>query len=633
MYLQPLSNPTGRWKVRVNKRYYERKRDPKKVLQRKMIKVERALVKKLSRQSKLTASHSSSVAYEPSIVSASAESSLECGVADARDSTVAYQPAKANASAESSVGGGVADARKSNGRWSSLAFADFARVAGLPPRASVPFRSPRMTSIASRSTSSRRSEKADRLAEARSQVKAQEVRMQVIESMTRVKFKPFPSPLVFPGLPFLAISIFLTGMVSNSIAVLVDEEECSEFWCTALALSVLLGAGVYEGFTLWMLVLFNRHHRTGAWTSAKYPKEAAKVVDPLYRLVSRLRTRFAWLPRSRTSGAIIDRPQGAFKKPPVDGKEPARTERLLAAPLTVVHANAGDSLDAIGFVLMARAGGHSFGASLFEFVALAGNGLCAGISAFGAGVVPGSREAHQVLSAVLIVQLAVVFYVCHWWPSADRVMNLLVGTQFALEAASTSLMLNSSLGNGSFPRAGLVLAILSMLAPITQRFYDAFIVQASKIMRKDGFTWKGAFFAFLGFIVFLPTTVARLMGINVGYSGKLVDAGGDDINKMATKVANDGLVHQMQEGAAYAASNLFWVAAIQAEERRMARDMNVEKAVRAMQANFRRRRAAKCAAIGTERILSAESQTAPRLSTGQERPGFLWVERELSAIP
>ena len=355
------------------------------------------------------------------------------------------------------------------------------------------------------------------------------------------------------------------------------------------------------------------------------------MVDPIYRHISRLRVHFARL-QKRGSGAIIDRPQGAFKKPPVDGKEPARTERLLASPRTVVHGNAGDMLDAVGFVLMARAGGHSAGASLFEFVALGGNILCAGISAFGTGVVPGTTAAHLVLCAVLFVQLAVVFYVCRWWPSADRVMNVLVGTQFALEAASTLLMLNSSLGYGSLSHASLVLAILSMIAPITQRFYDAFIVQASKIMRKDGFTWKGAFFAFLGFIVFLPTTVARLAGLNTGYEGKLIDAGSDDINKMATKAANEGLVHQMQEGAAYVASNLFWVSAIRAEERRRARDMNVEKAVRAMQANFRRRRAER-AALNKDPTLSANSPVATRVATGRERPGFLWVEREMQHAP
>ena len=43
-----------------------------------------------------------------------------------------------------------------------------------------------------------------------------------------------------------------------------------------------------------------------------------------------------------------------------------RTERLLAKPITFVHANASDTLASIGFPLMARSGGTSLTSVLFE---------------------------------------------------------------------------------------------------------------------------------------------------------------------------------------------------------------------------------------------------------------------------
>ena len=83
-----------------------------------------------------------------------------------------------------------------------------------------------------------------------------------------------------------------------------------------------------------------------------------------------------------------------------------------------------------------------------------------------------------------------------------------------------------------------------MIAPVMQRFYDAVIVQMSKVMRKDGFTWKGFFFSMIGFIVFLPTMIIRLSGCECGSSIAMgaTEMAGDDINKLATKMANEGLV-------------------------------------------------------------------------------------------
>ena len=96
------------------------------------------------------------------------------------------------------------------------------------------------------------------------------------------------------------------------------------------------------------------------------PTDASAVSDPLYRLVAKLRRRCGGRPAARTALAAsaassparrswCDRPRGAFLRPPDETREPARTERLLANPLAMMRPKAADTLDAVGFALMARA--------------------------------------------------------------------------------------------------------------------------------------------------------------------------------------------------------------------------------------------------------------------------------------
>ena len=97
-----------------------------------------------------------------------------------------------------------------------------------------------------------------------------------------------------------------------------------------------------------------------------------------------------------------------------------------------------------------------------------------------------------------VIQLSVVGVMLTQSPSNDRLMTLLVGSQFALEGLTTSYLLVQSILPDVVPSAtaqpmALILALLSMLAPIVQRLYDAVVVQLCKLRRKDGgFTVKGA---------------------------------------------------------------------------------------------------------------------------------------------
>ena len=167
-----------------------------------------------------------------------------------------------------------------------------------------------------------------------------------------------------------------------------------------------------------------------------------------------------------------------------------------------------------------------------------------------------------------------MIYVWAFAPSADRVMNILIICQFSFESVGAALTLTNTLGvtlfGGDQNVIYLIVTVLAMIAPVMQRFYDAVIVQMSKVMRKDGFTWKGFFFSMIGFIVFLPTMIIRLSGCECGSSIAMgaTEMAGDDINKLATKMANEGLVASVEAGVAEIASRAFWQAHMDQEFRK-----------------------------------------------------------------
>ena len=80
------------------------------------------------------------------------------------------------------------------------------------------------------------------------------------------------------------------------------------------------------------------------------------------------------------------------------------------------------------------------------------------------------------------------------------------------------------------------------------------------------------------------------MGCSTGESGKLSQLAGDDVNKMATKAANEGLLRDLEGGLAEVASDLFWMRSIEAEQRRRSREEKVAEAARAIQRRWQEKK-------------------------------------------
>lgn len=398
----------------------------------------------------------------------------------------------------------------------------------------------------------------------------------------KLKFVPFPSLFVFPGLAMVGLTVFITALASKSTALLViDEPDVCGAGCKGLAGSVLSLIVFFEMFSFSMLIRFNARFRLQAWKGAAMLDDPSKIVDPLYRLMSKARARLCQGHFSR-----MDRTRGKFAKPKDDAVEPARTERILSQPWALLKPTAGDSLDAYGFSLMARAGGFIWYATSFEVTILSTQIVVGVLNGLGAALQPGSSAAIAQISTVLAVQAMHSIWVFTAKPSVDRIMNVLVGTQFALEACQTAMILLVIY----YPPApvlqatSLVLALLSVLAPILQRFYDAIVVQLVKLYAQGGFNPKAAFFAMIGFLVFIPSMIFKLLGIQTEGKDALARNAGDNLNKLSAKTANEVLVGEIEQKAEEVVANAFWAAEKRRAEKR-------EKAATFIQQRFRERKA------------------------------------------
>ena len=198
-------------------------------------------------------------------------------------------------------------------------------------------------------------------------------------------------------------------------------------------------------------------------------------------------------------------------------------------------------------------------------------------------ITPGSTGALIQMSAVLAVQIFVVAYVALYKPSADRIMTLLVGTQFALEAGQTGLLLASNVWDlPNLQLVSLALSICSVLTPVFHRGYEVFVVTFIQLWHDGKCTPKAALFALVGLIVLIPSTILRVMGVESNGDDRITTHGSDDAQKLLMRQANQALAMEVERTGEV----LFANAALLAQ-----RDASFleSRAAKRLQRNFRRR--------------------------------------------
>ena len=379
------------------------------------------------------------------------------------------------------------------------------------------------------------------------------------------RFLPYPSAFVFPGLLLVVTSVLLTGIVQNAVTVLASGEANAACggagrWCMCkvLAAIALAIAAAYILLTVVVLSLFNYKYRAVTWQPIKPSRKPSNVEDPLFRLLSNIRARICSC-RLNEERVVLDRHRGEFTRPPKETTESERTERLLARPLALVRSNASDTLDAYGYSMMARAGGSTGASTSFELSVIIAQLLVAMLNGLSAGLQPtaGSDWAIVLLVGILSVQSVVSLWILCRSSSADRLMTGLVGSQFALEAGQTTLLLihtYSSSRRGSLEKASFALALSSLFLPIAQLVYDAVVVQIAKGMRGDC-SFRACFDSCANLLCFIPRAVLVMLGLNVsGGVDSLAETAGDKLQKLKERNREYSTARRAGEGCGPTAS-------------------------------------------------------------------------------
>lgn len=296
------------------------------------------------------------------------------------------------------------------------------------------------------------------------------------------RFRPFPGVAVFPCLLLVACKLFVTGLVANAVDLVLTPSslkgiESKQIWCAASALAAAASMCAYArgarypchpatfwptrdmrltvhsngwcrisaiatliaitGYNLlgwYVTVHFLRRYRASQWKGAAKPADVDGVKDPLFRLLSRLRSR--WLPDTRccrhaVPRVVSDRGQGKFAKPASSLVEPERTERLLAwSELCALRkTNAADVMDAYQFAFFPRSNGATSIAIFFDHYGLTCQMLIAVLSGSGNHIEPGSSLATFQVVATLLLQLSHAAFCLYVYPSMDKLDSVVVGSQ------------------------------------------------------------------------------------------------------------------------------------------------------------------------------------------------------------
>ena len=131
----------------------------------------------------------------------------------------------------------------------------------------------------------------------------------------KMEFKKFPIVFVFPSIFLIVFKLFATGLVKNSVTLLITDT-CDSA-CKTLASCVLALCIGFLGLGWAVLTDFNVHYRKAQWKPAGKPSSALKIDDPFYRGISMLRGKIFGMEDPRS---IINRSQGKYGKPPAHVK-------------------------------------------------------------------------------------------------------------------------------------------------------------------------------------------------------------------------------------------------------------------------------------------------------------------------
>ena len=183
--------------------------------------------------------------------------------------------------------------------------------------------------------------------------------------------------------------------------------------------------------------------QTGRSAQRRGTRAVAAIDRP--RRMSSAEARASALDRLASKG-FRDRKSGAWSVagPEEDGREPERTERILASPFAFFRSKPVDAFQSREGFFMFRVNGASFLGRWYRLLVIVAN-LCFGmLSGLQPLMVVGSAGAVAQTALVLTLQFGMAFVCFHFLPDADRIISRFAATQFLLEGLSTASLLAAS---------------------------------------------------------------------------------------------------------------------------------------------------------------------------------------------
>jgi len=277
----------------------------------------------------------------------------------------------------------------------------------------------------------------------------------------------------------------------------------------------------------------------------------------------------------------MDRSRGEWLHAEEHTAEPERTERLLARPFRLFQGNGSDALDSLRLAWFPRSAGHSLIGVTYDLLALFVQVIIGGLTGYGATLDktdPNTLEkATIIIITTFCIQYSASLYIFKLGPSADRIDNVLTGSQFFLEGSQT-LTIFVSLSADSIDTAAklqltaFLLGLLAIFFPLIEKLYDALVVQVSRCIRGE-FSMTGCFFATVALLLTAPSVILNYFGLSGASQAtddvtSILDEGNNAVEiTVSDNLSADtdafgdlaGLATDLASGMGQVASDMFWI--------------------------------------------------------------------------
>jgi len=200
------------------------------------------------------------------------------------------------------------------------------------------------------------------------------------------------------------------------------------------------------------------------------------------QIIQRVQSKLTLLPPQQ-------RIAGKWAKPPADLIEPARTERILAAPFRLLRTHAADCQDAMSMTIITKTNGSGAVIGiLFQWFGMCLQVSMAVLAGLGSYLAKGGAPASAQVLTIAGIKLvwAVVLVVCN--PCACGLTNAVIAGQCLSEGVASILLWAASVGLIDAAKVRLkmitfMLLLVPVFIPIFQKVYDG-LVSLCKLRKK-----------------------------------------------------------------------------------------------------------------------------------------------------